>query len=174
MSRAVERFTRQSSRILQDEPLDVALEKIAAGLSMLVTDPEFVAHAFQEGAEPGKHELAHDPATGFYLFAHVQKGGKTGKPHSHGESWAIYANVRNQTDMTEWARVNDPAEDRAVLSATDRYSIGPGEARAYGPGVIHSTAHPRDAWVVRMTGTDLDAIPRYHFSSKRDEILESA
>jgi hypothetical protein len=174
MSRALERFTRQSSRTLQDEPLEVALEKIAAGLAVLVTDPDFVAQAFSEGDPPGKRELAHDPATGFYLFAHVQKGGKTGKPHSHGESWAIYANVRNHTDMTEWARVNDTGEERAVLKATERYSIGPGETRAYGPGVIHSTAHPQDAWVVRMTGTNLDEIPRYHFSSKRDEIVEPA
>ena len=172
MSRALERFTRQSSRTLQDEPLDVALEKLAAGLSLLVTDPEFVTHAFSEGDSPGKCELAHDQATGFYLFAHVQKGGKSGKPHSHGESWAIYANVRNQTDMTEWERVNAASEARTVLSATQRYSIGPGEARAYGPGIIHSTAPPQDAWVVRMTGTNLDAIPRYHFSSLRDEILE--
>ena len=174
MSRALERFTRQSSRILQDEELDVALEKIAAGLALLVTDPEFVAHAFKDSDPPGKRELAHDPETGFYVFAHVQKGGKTGKPHSHGESWAIYANVRNETQMTEWARVNDPAEERVVLKPADRYSLGPGETRAYGPGVIHSTAHPQDAWVVRMTGTDLDAIPRYHFSTKRDEILSQA
>lgn len=174
MTRALERFTRASSRILQDEKLDSALEKIAAGLAVLVTDPEFVAHAFSEGDLPGKTELAHDPATGFYLFAHVQKGGKSGKPHSHGESWAIYANVRNHTQMTEWTRVNDAGEERVVLKATDRYDIGPGQTRAYGPGVIHSTAHPQDAWVVRMTGTNLDQIPRYHFSSKRDEILEDA
>jgi hypothetical protein len=174
MSRVLERFTRQSSRTLQDEPLDAALEKLAAGLSLLVTDPDFVAHAFSESDLPGKRELVHDPVTGFYLFAHVQKGGKTGKPHSHGESWAIYANIRNHTQMTEWERVNPASEERTVLSATQRYSIGPGETRAYGPGMIHSTAHPQDAWVVRMTGTNLDVIPRYHFSSKRDEILERA
>jgi hypothetical protein len=174
MSRALERFTRQSSRILQEEKLDVALEKIAAGLALLVTDPEFVGHAFSESDPPGKKQLAHDPATGFYLFAHVQKGGKAGKPHSHGESWAIYANARNETRMTEWTRVNDANEERVVLKPSARYTLGPGDTRAYGPGVIHSTAHPQDAWVVRMTGTDLDAIPRYHFSSKRDEMLETA
>ena len=171
MTRALERFGRQSSALLKTEPLDVALEKIAAGLAMLITDPEFVAHAFKEGDPPGKQELLHDPDTGFYLFAHVQKGGKTGKPHSHGDSWAIYANIRNHTDMTEYERINDPAEERAVLRATERYAIGPGETRAYGPGMIHSTAHPQDAWVVRMTGCNLDTIPRYHFSSKRDELV---
>jgi hypothetical protein len=37
--------------------------------------------------------------------------------------------------------------------------------------VIHSTAHPEKAWVIRVTGTDLDALPRYHFR-KQDRILE--
>lgn len=174
MIRALEHFGRQSSRILQDQPLDVALERIAAGLALLMADPDFVAYAFREDDPPGKRELLHDETTGFYLFAHVQRGGKEGKPHSHGESWAIYGNVRNHTDMIEWTRVNDAAEDGAVLKAVDRYRLNTGETRAYGPGVIHSTAHPLPAWVLRMTGTDLTSIPRYHFSASRDTILADA
>ncbi len=40
-----------------------------------------------------------------------------------------------------------------------------------GPGVIHSISHPKKAWVIRITGTDLDKLPRYHFG-KHDKILE--
>jgi hypothetical protein len=54
-----------------------------------------------------------------------------------------------------------------------RYCLGPGQTKAYGPGVIHSTAHPEKAWVIRVTGTDLDVLPRYHFG-KQDRILEKA
>ncbi len=172
MTRALEHFGRQSSRILAEQPLDIALERMATGLALLVADPDFVAFAFSADDPPGKRELLHDPETGFYLFAHVQKGGKSGKPHDHGASWAIYANVTNHTDMTEWTRVNPPEEERAVLKAGDRYALKAGETKAYGPGTIHSTAHPLDAWVLRMTGTDLDTIPRYHFSARRDEILD--
>jgi predicted metal-dependent enzyme (double-stranded beta helix superfamily) len=171
MTGALERFGRQSSTILKSEPLDAALEKISAGLAVLISDPDFVAHAFSENDPPGKTQLLHDPDTGFYLFAHVQKGGKTGKPHSHGDSWAIYANIRNHTDMTEYERINAGSEERFVLQTSEHYAIGPGQTRAYGPGMIHSTAHPENAWVVRMTGCDLDTIPRYHFSSKHDEII---
>ena len=99
MTQALDRFGQQSRALLKSEKLDVALEKIAAGLSMLISDPEFVAHAFHEGDPPGKRELLHDAETGFYLFAHVQKGGKVGKPHSHGESWAIYANIRDRKSV---------------------------------------------------------------------------
>ena len=49
----------------------------------------------------------------------------------------------------------------------------PGETKAYGPGVIHSTAHPKKAWVIRVTGTDLDVLQRYHFG-KQDRMLEQA
>jgi hypothetical protein len=44
---------------------------------------------------------------------------------------------------------------------------------AYGPVVIHSTAHPKKAWVIRVTGTDLDELPRYHFG-KDDRMLAQA
>lgn len=174
MTRGLEHFGRQSSVVLQEEQLDVALERISAALAVLISDPEFVAFAFSEDDPPGKRQLLHDPVTGFYLFAHVQKAGKSGKPHSHGDSWAIYGNARSFTDMIEWHRVNPAEEERAVLKAGDRYRLDTGETRAYGPGVIHSTAHPEQAWVLRMTGTNLDTIPRYHFSSRRDEILEDA
>ena len=173
-NRALDHFGRQSSKVLSEEPLEVALERIAAGLAVLISDPGFVAFSFREDDPPGKRELLHDAKTGFYVFAHVQKAGKTGKPHSHGASWAIYGSVRGYTDMTEWRRVNPETEERSVLEAADKYRLNAGETRAYGPGVIHSTAHPEHAWVIRMTGTDLDTIPRYHFSARRDEILEKA
>ena len=51
--------------------------------------------------------------------------------------------------------------------------LGPGETKAYGPGVIHSTAHRKKAWVIRVTGTDLDVLPRYHFG-KHDRLLAPA
>ena len=44
---------------------------------------------------------------------------------------------------------------------------------SYASQGVGSTAHPRLAWVIRITGTDLDRLPRYHFG-KKDKILESA
>jgi hypothetical protein len=101
----------------------------------------------------------------------VQAGNKIGKPHSHGASWAVYGNARATTEMTEWRRTNPESEPHAVLEAVSKYPLGPGDTKAYGPGVIHSTAHPDKAWVIRVTGTDLDVLPRYHFG-KHDRILE--
>jgi len=150
------------------------LAAIGQKLSTLLKNPDFVAATFSEDTPVGRRELWHDPQTDAYVLAHVQEGGKTGKPHSHGASWAIYGTARGVTEMTEWRRVNSADEERAVLEKTKQYTLGPGETQAYPSGVIHSTAHPRKAWVIRVTGTDLDAIPRYHFRGDKDKILERA
>jgi hypothetical protein len=173
MAYTLEQFCTESRAILKAEPLAGALPQIAERLSRLLADPAFVAAAFNEDMKPGKRVLRHDPELDFYVMAHVQEGGKTGKPHSHGASWAIYGNARASTQMTEWQRANPASEDHAELKPVSKYSLAPGQTRAYGPNVIHSTAHPETAWVIRVTGTDLDKLPRYHFG-KKDKILEGA
>jgi predicted metal-dependent enzyme (double-stranded beta helix superfamily) len=148
------------------------LPEIAQRLSTLLQNPDFVAATFAEDMPPGKRELWHDPQTDAYVLAHVQEGGKVGKPHSHGASWAIYGTARGVTEMTEWRRVNPADEPGAVLEKTTQYALEPGQTMAYPSGLIHSTAHPQKTWVIRVTGTDLDAIPRYHFKAQTDKILE--
>ena len=149
------------------------LPDIAQKLSLLLKNPDFVGETFSESTPIGRRELWHDPETDAYVLAHVQEGSKVGKPHSHGASWAIYGTARGVTEMTEWRRVNPAQEEGAVLEKTKHYALGPGDTQAYTSGTIHSTAHPQKAWVIRVTGTDLDAIPRYHFRQKTDKILES-
>jgi predicted metal-dependent enzyme (double-stranded beta helix superfamily) len=150
------------------------LPDVARKLGELINNPNFVAETFNDDTPIGRRVLWHDPETDAYVLAHVQEGGKTGKPHSHGASWAIYGTASGVTEMTEWKRVNPASEEGAVLEKTRQYALGPGQTRGYASGAIHSTAHPHKAWVVRVTGTDLDAIPRYHFSVKTDKILENA
>ena len=144
---------------------------IAKRLQALLVEPAFVASAFSESDPPGKKTLFHDPETDFYVLAHVQDGGKKGTPHSHGESWAIYGTVTNITRMTEYERVNPESEEAATLRKTRVYDVGPGQTFGYPPGLIHSTEHPQKAWVVRVTGCDLDALPRYRFRKFRDTII---
>jgi hypothetical protein len=173
MAYTLNEFCADTSAILKADPLTKALPQIADRLSMLLNNPAFVAETFSDDTPVGKRELYHDPETDFHVLAHVQEGGKTGKPHSHGTSWAIYGNARELTEMTEWRRVNPESEAHAELVAASKYAIGPGQTRGYGLGVLHSTCHPKKAWVIRVTGTDLDKLPRYHFR-KQDKILEKA
>ena len=166
-------FCADAHMHLKSEPLSGALGKISDRLRDLLSNPAFVAETFNDDMPPGRRVLHHDPETDFYVLAHVQEGQKVGKPHSHGTSWAVYGNARAYTEMTEWRRTNPESEEHAVLEAVSKYRLSPGQTRAYGPGVIHSTAHPEKAWVIRVTGTDLDVLPRYRFG-KQDKILEQA
>jgi hypothetical protein len=172
MAYTLDDFCTDSHSLLKKHPLAAALPQIAERLSRLLVNPAFVTATFNDDMPAGKRVLYHDPELDFYVLAHVQEGGKTGKPHSHGTSWAIYGNAKNVTDMTEWRRTNPETEDHVELVASSKYGLGPGQTRAYGPNVIHSTAHKHKAWVIRVTGTDLDKLPRYHLR-KQDKILES-
>ena len=175
MAYTLEQFCGDCRAIIKAAPrVETALPQVAEKLKQLLVNPAFVAETFNDGTPPGKRALYHDAETDVYVMAHVQQAGKGGSPHSHGASWAIYGNALGQTIMTEWRRVNPESEDHAVLEIADKYALGPGQSRAYGPGVIHSTAHPEKAWVIRITGGDLDKLPRYHFRPKRDKILEKA
>jgi hypothetical protein len=171
MAYTLDDFCSDTRALLNGKPLPHALPRIAERLGSLLSNPGFVSATFDDAMPPGKRVLHHDPETDFYVLAHVQEGNKIGKPHSHGASWAVYGNARELTEMTEWRRANPETDDHAELVATSTYRLGPGDTKAYGPGVIHSTAHPNKAWVIRVTGTDLDALPRYRFG-KRDRILE--
>ena len=169
----LDQFCSEVRTILETQTLPDALPQISERLGRLLSNPDFVAETFSDDMPPGRRALHHDRKTDFYVLVHVQEGAKTGKPHSHGASWAVYGNAREYTEMTEWRRTNPVSEAHAVLEAVRKYRLGPGETQAYGPGVIHSTAHPKKVWVIRVTGTDLDALPRYHFG-KNDRILEQA
>ena len=173
MAYTLDQFCTDTHALLKAQPLDAALPKVAERLSELLINPAFVAETFSDATAAGRRELFHDSELDFHVLAHVQEGGKTGKPHSHGTSWAIYGNAMNVTEMTEYRRVNPDSEENVVLEPASKYALRPGQTRSYGPGVIHSTAHPEKAWVIRVTGTDLDKLPRYRLR-KQDRVLEKA
>lgn len=172
MAYTLENFCSDAHALLKANPLADALPQVAERLSRLLNNPEFVAATFDDSMPPGRRTLHHDTELDYYVLAHVQEGAKTGKPHSHGTSWAIYGNAKNVTEMIEWRRVNPESDEHVELAPAARYGLGPGQTRAYGPGVIHSTAHPQKAWVIRVTGTDLDVLPRYRLR-KQDKIVET-
>ncbi len=171
MPHTLSQFCADLSTILKAQGQS-GLPEIARKLSALLGNSDFVDDTFSDDMPPGRRELWHDPKTDVYVLAHVHEGGKVGKPHSHGASWAVYGTARRVTEVVEWRRVNSDAEPGAVLEKVEKYALGPGQTRGYAAGAIHSTAHPQKAWVIRVTGTDLEGIPRYRFNASTDRILE--
>lgn len=168
----LDKFCSDCRETLQGRPLFDALTAIAGRLSELLKEPDFIDQSFSPDAPPGKRVLFHDSALDFYVLAHVQAAGQKGKPHDHGASWAVYGTAAGLTRMTDWRRVNDPSEPFAELEPVRSYDLKPGEALFYEPRALHSTQHFEKSWVIRVTGTDLDAIPRYRFRPKIDRMLE--
>lgn len=166
-------FTADLNAILKAKGVD-GIGELAEKLKLLLANKEFVAATFNDDTPKGKRTLYHDADSDAYVLAHVHLPGGRGKPHSHGTSWAIYGNATACTVMTEWERVNDVGDDHAELKPVAHYSLNAGDAKAYGPHVIHSTEHPEKAWVIRITGTDLKHVPRFHFNPEKDRILENA
>ena len=153
-----------------DAPFGDRLARMAKALSALVLDPQFVDSAFGPNA-PAKRLLHRDGDTDIHILAHVFQPGVGGNPHSHAPSWAIYANAKGATHMREFARINSPGEDHAELQEIARYTMRPGDCRAYPASAIHAPHHDEVAWVVRVTGGDLDAMDRWRFRRGRDRIV---
>ena len=164
-------FAADIHTIVSDEG-QAGLPRVAEKLRQLLANPAFVSETFDETMLPGKRVLHHDPQTDVYVLAHVHHpSAKPGLPHSHGTSWAVYGNAKGATEMTIWQRVNLETDDHAELTVSDKYVLGEGQARCYSSGAIHSTNQPGKAWVIRVTGTDLDVLPRYRFNRATDKML---
>jgi hypothetical protein len=166
---AFDRFTTDLVATLKARGV-AGLTDIAEMLRPLLRDRDLAAVAFPDESVR-KRVLFHDDQTDVYVLAHIHEAGKRGRPHSHGASWAVYGNVTGVTEMTEWRRSNPESEPHAVLEPIAQYRLHPGDSRAYLPHVIHSTAHPEAAHVIRVTGTDLDHIPRFGFDPKHDRMI---
>ena len=175
MAYTLDNFCMDCRALLKSgEPLAKSVPAMSEKLGQLLANPEFVAATFKPEDDFSKKVLHHDSETDFHVLAHVHQGPKEGPPHSHGASWAIYGTAKGVTGMKEWRRTNSDSEDGAALQLADHYELKQCQTRGYGPHMIHSTIHPSKAWVIRVTGTNLDELPRYRFNRKRDRIVEAA
>ena len=150
-------------------------ETVRQLLEKLLADKAFIAEHVMP-APPGRHTLYEDPQLGFVVLNHVNaKGGKS-PPHDHGDSWAVYGQATEYTDMTEWNRTDGgTGPGAAKLDVSRKYRLEPGHAGVYDIRAIHAIDYPEGARFVRVTGTDLERVPRLKFDLARGEaeIIES-
>lgn len=168
MTYTLDDFSRDCHAALTGDPGAAGREKIRAKLELLLANPDFVKRHL-EGQGRGKTVLYHDPDTDVYVMAHgTDQGNRKGKPHDHGASWAVYGQAIGVTEMTVWERTDDRGRDgHAAVEDIMTFALEPGKAALFDTGIIHSTAHPRPARWVRVTGTDLDTIERYSYDPER-------
>jgi hypothetical protein len=177
MAYTLEEFCRDCAASLRADPGAGGKERIRRDLERLLAENAFVAAHCGPDAEQGVHVLHRDPELGFCVLAHVNREPRTSPPHDHGSSWAIYGQATVYTDMTEYRRLDGaggPGEAR--LEVARRYRLEPGHAGLYDVGAIHSIAYGHDARFVRVTGADLEHVPRLKFDLEKGTavLLESA
>jgi hypothetical protein len=123
----------------------------------------------------GRHTLYEDPELGFVVLSHVNPKAGVSPPHDHGAFWAIYGQATHHTDMTEWNRTKGDGPGPAEVEVARKYRLEPGHAGTYDIRAIHSIDYPDGARFVRVTGTDLERVPRLKFNleTHEAEVIES-
>ncbi|MBV1799978.1 hypothetical protein [Siccirubricoccus sp. G192] len=128
-------------------------------------DPEFIAAHIPEGT-PERKVLYEDPELGFAILAHAYTGAKSSKPHDHGPSWAIYGQAAGETIMTDWDCLERPAEGKPGKARRLRdYSLKPGDAHLYEPGVLHSPRRDGATRLLRIEGVNMDRVTRLPYEA---------
>ena len=164
MAYSFEQFCDDCSKALKADPGPGGHEAVRGNLEKLLADDGFAAAHCGPGVEPGIRTIYKDAETGFNVLVHVYEAGKTGPPHDHGASWAVYGQAAEFTDMTRWKRLDDgDGEAHAELEKMETFRLEPGMAGKFEVGDIHSIHFPDGARFVRVTGTDLNTIPTRRF-----------
>lgn len=174
MSYTLDAFGRDCVAAVEEKQGNDAREEVRQKLEELLRQPDFLVQYCGPEAEAGVRVIWQDPDTGLRVMQHVYDDGKTSPPHDHGESWAVYGQAVEWTDMTVWKRTDDGTrEGHAELEPEKTYRLDPGMAGIFHPGEIHQIHFPDNARFIRVTGTDLGAIPTKRFDPDANTYVET-
>ena len=171
MPYTLEDFCRDARNTLKAGSSRTVVEKVRPLMERLVADRQFVAEYFGPQQPEGLHKIHLEPDAGFEVMTYRYEKARKGQPHDHGDSWAIYAQVGEYTDMTEWERVDDGSDPgTAKVNAKKSYRLDPGKAGVYFGRELHSTATSPNTRYLRITGTDLENIERLRINAETGRI----
>ena len=163
MSKVLTNLAQNCRQILGDYPGPEGREKIAALLTKLLSDPANIDTLVP--LSTGERELLYeDPDMGFCILAHNYIAAKTTPPHDHGPSWAIYAQARGATVMSDYDKIEDASNEKTGKVRISRtYSLTPGVAHVYNEGDLHPPTRDGPSSLVRIEGTDMSKVKRFRY-----------
>ena len=83
-----------------------------------------------------------------------------------GDPLAIYAQVRGETEMTDYELVSPAsAEVAGKVRALRSYSLRPGDAHVYDEGDLHAPARTGPTCLLRIEGTDMSKVKRLSYEA---------
>lgn len=172
MAYSLEEFCNDTRARLKSDASREGVEKVRTEMQRLITDSEFVAKYFHSDIPFGVRTLYVDPELGFHVLGYRAEKTRSSPAHDHGDSWALYGQVRDYTEMTEYDRVDDRSDpSNATLQIKSKYKLNPGEARLYWGSQLHSTYTPADCCYFRVAGTDLEKRPRVRIDQSTGKVM---
>ena len=160
MPYTLEQFAAACHDALKADPGPAGRGKICNLVREVLQDKEFIStHIRVDG--PDRLVLYEDPELGFTILAHAYQGAKNSSPHDHGPTWAIYGQATGETIMTDWECLERPTETTPGKARRVRdYTLRPGMAYLYEPGVLHSPRRDAATSLLRIEGKNLDRVRR--------------
>ena len=160
MTISFEAFASRCSSLLKADPGPAGRRQVRDLLQQVLRDPAFVEAVVPERTTD--RELRYeDPELKFCIFAEHKFGAKTGEPHDHGPSWAIYGQAAGTTQMSEWEIVEPATSTRSgKVRRLKQYTMTPGSAFVYDEGVLHSPSRTAPTRLIRFEGVNLEALRR--------------
>ena len=153
------------SALLRAAPGAEGRRQVAALLSELLSDP--AKGDLLVPPSTGQRDLLfQDPELGFCILAHVYDSPKTSSPHDHGPSWAIYAQARGETEMTDFELLSEASDSvPGTVRATRTYRLQPGDAHVYNEGDLHAPTRTGPTSLLRVEGTDMSKVTRLRYEA---------
>ena len=165
MSMTLEQFAAKCHDALKGHAGAAGRHRVCELVQEALRDPAFVARYIPENT-PERKVLYEDKELGFTILAHGYEGAKNSKPHDHGPTWAIYGQASGETIMTDWDLVERPAEGKPGKARYVRdYTMTPGMAYLYEPGVLHSPRREGSTRLLRIEGMNLDRVKRQPYDA---------
>ena len=165
MGYTLEQFAAKCKDALKSKPDTEGRKAVCALVSEVLKDGEFAAKYIPEGT-PERKVLYEDPELGFTILAHGYTGAKSSKPHDHGPSWAIYGQASGETIMTDWDCLARPTDGQPGKAKHVRdYTMKPGDAYLYDPGVLHSPRRDGATRLLRIEGMNMDRVKRFPYEA---------
>jgi hypothetical protein len=165
MGYTLELFADKCREALKSHPGAEGRKEVCALVQDVLKDTAFVTKYIPEGT-PERKVLFEDPELGFTILAHAHVGAKNSKPHDHGPSWAIYGQAAGETIMTDWDCLERPADGKPGKARHVRdYTMKPGDAHLYDPGVLHSPRRDGPTRLLRIEGMNMDRVKRFPYEA---------
>lgn len=161
----LEQFAGDCRAILKADAGPAGRRKICALLEKLLREPGFVETNVTDKTLE-RQVLYEDPELGFCILAHNYAGARDAPPHDHGPSWAIYGQASGETEMTDYARVAEPADGRpGKAKALRAYKLTPGVAHLYNERELHAPSRKGPTRLIRVEGMNMDRVKRLKFEA---------